>query len=140
MEEHWTYIEGIDNYEISSLGRMRHTKHKRIKKYSIVRNQSITSIRQYGKVKTFVVKRLVIDNLMEKPQGTTSYYIDGNPLNNAVTNIGFRKERGINKRGKYILSCSNNILSDFNQGIGITTLMKKYKSDYKTIKNILISK
>ena len=106
MEEIWMPIKGYEDYEISSLGRVKskeriaynpavlgdgcyRTVPERIMKPNVVKGYHCVTLRKDKKVKVFRVHRLVIEHFGEK-QPSAEYqvnHIDGNKSNNRIENL-----------------------------------------------------
>lgn len=96
-EEKWLPIEGFPGYEVSDLGRIKSTKFNKTKILaSVVGPQGYLNIcihqkRQY----LFRVHKLVAETFLgKKPEGCECRHLDGNKLNNNLSNLrwGTRKE------------------------------------------------
>ena len=99
MEELWKHIEGYEDYEISSLGRVKSlarlttTKNRsvpeRLLKPNVMRGYRCVTIRKDNNVKVFRIHRLVIEHFGEK-QPSEEYqvnHIDGDKSNNRIDNL-----------------------------------------------------
>ena len=93
MKEIWKLIEGFENYEVSSMGRVRSLNYKQTEETKILKPGKVkgylkVDLCKNGKRYTKQVHRLVanafISNLENKPQVN---HIDGNKQNNKVENL-----------------------------------------------------
>ena len=112
-KEVWADISNYDNYEVSTLGRVRNNKTGRILKAADIGGYYSVGL-SCGKTKTYSVHQLVaqafIPNLENKPQVN---HIDKNGLNNKVTNLEWvtNKENSIHR--------SNGVKQTTNQNLEI---------------------
>lgn len=111
--ELWKPVKGFEGfYEVSSEGRVRGVDRidllGRRRKGKII---SINSVQQVmlsrnGKKKNCLVQKLVVDAFLEKPQADEKLvHVDGNPKNNCVENLRWRKKA---KRKRNIYSFEDN--------------------------------
>ena len=131
--ELWKPVKGFEGfYEVSSEGRVRGVDRidllGRRRKGKII---SINSVQQVmlsrnGKKKNCLVQKLVVDAFLEKPQADEKLvHVDGNPKNNCVENLRWRKKA---KRKRNIYSFEDNktgevfegSISDCSEAWGIT--------------------
>lgn len=87
--ELWEIVPNFENYEVSSLGRVRNRKTGRIIKQSLNEyGYCLVDLHDNGTSKHFKVHRLIagafITNVNNKPQVN---HIDGNKANNMVSNL-----------------------------------------------------
>ena len=86
----WKISPTNPNYEISDLGEVRSIKNKRIRKQSVSTTTGYLKVSAWleGKTVTLAIHRevakLYVPNPMNKPEVN---HIDGNKLNNAVSNL-----------------------------------------------------
>ena len=131
--ELWKPVKGFEGfYEVSNKGRVRGVDRidllGRRRKGKII---SINSVQQVmlsrnGKKKNCLVQKLVVDAFLEKPQADEKLvHVDGNPKNNCVENLRWRKKA---KRKRNIYSFEDNktgitfegSISDCSEAWGIT--------------------
>ena len=99
MEELWKPIKGYEDYEISSLGRVKSLARltttgnrsvpERIRKPNVMKGYHCITLRKNKKIKVFRIHRLVIEHFGEK-QPSEEYqvnHIDGDKSNNCVDNL-----------------------------------------------------
>ncbi|MBO7732707.1 MAG: NUMOD4 motif-containing HNH endonuclease [Methanobrevibacter sp.] len=94
MDEVWKTISGYEEYEISTLGRVKsHKKHRgtyeRYLKPRVVKDGYLmVALYRNNKCTNKQVHRLVAEAFLEKPLNTTEInHIDGNKTNNCVNNL-----------------------------------------------------
>ena len=89
--EIWKDIEGFEKYQISSYGRVKSLKNNKesIKKHSISsRGYLVVTLFKNNISKTLSVHRLVANTFIEnKDNKLTVNHIDGNKLNNNISNL-----------------------------------------------------
>ena len=87
--EQWMLIDGYNNYEVSSFGRVRNNVTNRILKQYVRTDQyHAISLSLKSNVKTHKVHRLVAFAFCDKPDGCDLVdHIDRNPQNNNRTNL-----------------------------------------------------
>lgn len=111
MEEIWKIIDDYDNYKISNLGNLK-SKSKRIKKCINRDGYYQVSLYKNGNKKSILVHRLVamtfIPNPLNKP---TVNHIDGNKLNNNVSNLEWATCKEQQYHSRNVLG-HNTIISD----------------------------
>ena len=131
--ELWKPVKGFEGfYEVSNKGRVRGVDRidllGRRRKGKII---SINSVQQVmlsrnGKKKNCLVQKLVVDAFLEKPQADEKLvHVDGNPKNNCVENLRWRKKA---KRKRNIYSFEDNktgitfegSISDCSEAWGLT--------------------
>ena len=84
-EEVWKGISNCDNYQVSSLGRVRNKKTGRVLKAA--KKGGYCSLRLYSK-KNFFVHQLVAQSFLENPENKPQVnHIDGNKANNMLCNL-----------------------------------------------------
>lgn len=99
MEELWKPIEGYEDYEISSLGRVKSLARltttgnrsvpERIRTPNIMKGYHCIALRKDKKIKVFRIHRLVMEHFGEK-QPSEDYqvnHIDGDKSNNRIDNL-----------------------------------------------------
>ena len=99
MEELWKPIEGYEDYEISSLGRVKSLARmtttgnrsvpERIRTPNVMKGYHCIALRKDKKIKVFRIHRLVIEHFGEK-QPSEEYqvnHIDGDKSNNCIDNL-----------------------------------------------------
>jgi len=103
--EQWRLIDGYDNYEISSHGRVRNNKTSRIKKIQKDKaGYQFIGLSKDRKLKFFYIHRLVSFAFLEKKDDDIEVdHIDKNRSNNMITNLRWAT-RSINCRNKSISS------------------------------------
>lgn len=85
--ETWKSIKGYDNYEISTLGRVRN-KEKVLKAYKTDNGYFHIFLSKNGKQKQFLIHRLVADTFLKNPNNLKEVnHIDGNKGNNKIDNL-----------------------------------------------------
>ena len=112
--EQWRLIDGYDNYEISSHGRVRNNETRKIMNYSN-RKDGYTRIElsKNGEKKSYAVHRLVGFAFLEKKEEDIEVdHLDHNRSNNLLTNLRWTTSSG-NNRNRSI--SSKNISG--NQGV-----------------------
>lgn len=94
FDEQWKPVEGFENYEVSNLGRVKslnynHTGVEKIlKPYKSTKGYLVVILCRNGKMKHFLVHRLVATAFLPNPEGLPEInHRDENPLNNIVGNI-----------------------------------------------------
>ena len=87
--ESWLLIDGYDNYEVSSIGRIRNNETKRIlKPYDTGHGYVNVKLCNNGKLKNYKVHRLVAEAFCKNPDGKKQVdHIDHNRLNNHYSNL-----------------------------------------------------
>lgn len=99
MEELWKPIEGYEDYEISSLGRVKSLARltttgnrsvpERIREPNVMKGYHCITLRKDKKIKVFRIHRLVIEHFGDK-QPSEEYqvnHIDGDKSNNCIDNL-----------------------------------------------------
>ena len=103
MNEIWKDIEGYEGfYQVSNLGRIKsfvgYNGHEYVNRVRILNpykqkagktyNRSVVKLRKNGLPKDFKVHQLVANAFLPNPKGLKVInHIDGNPLNNEVSNL-----------------------------------------------------
>ena len=87
--EQWRLVDGYDNYEVSSHGRVRNNKTARILKDHVnSRGYSFIALCKGGHRQTFEVHRLVAFAFCENPNNYEKVdHIDHNRVNNMFNNL-----------------------------------------------------
>ena len=86
--EHWALIDGYDNYEISSFGRVRNNKTSRILKPGNTGHYYLVILVKEGKRRTHQVHRLVCFAFCNNEENNKEVdHIDRNGFNNHFTNL-----------------------------------------------------
>ena len=109
LTEEWRTVEGFPDYEVSSLGRLRSVTQRRgarfrqecvrgwIKKYKPTGRPVavMVALRRHGETAEFRLHRLVLEAFVGRaPEGTEACHNDGNPLNNAASNLRWDTKQG----------------------------------------------
>ena len=112
--EQWRLIDGYDNYEISSHGRVRNNKTSKIRKLQKGNHGYIyIELSKGGCDRKFLVHRLVGFAFLEKQEEDIEVdHIDHNRTNNMITNLRWTTKSG-NQRNK--TKAKNN--KSGNQGV-----------------------
>ncbi len=94
--EQWRLIDGYDNYEISSHGRVRNNKTSRIRKFSSdTYGYRLMVLSKNGKTETYKVHQLVGFAFLEKKEGDTEIdHIDHDRQNNTINNLRWTTHSG----------------------------------------------
>ena len=101
--EIWKAVKNYEGfYEVSNKGRVRSVErldargqHRKSKVISIknIRSTKQVTLCRDGKRKNFLVKKLVADAFLERPQANEKLiHVDGNPENNCVDNLKWQKK------------------------------------------------
>ena len=101
--EMWLQVRGCPMYEVSSFGRMRNTKNKKILKLSSHHGYKRIRLRKNVTTKNFYVHRLVAEAFLPNETGKPLVdHIDHNKSNNNVSNLRWatHSENGMNSRKK----------------------------------------
>jgi hypothetical protein len=102
--ENWMLIDGYDNYEISSFGRVRNNKTNRILKNSNIGRYYQIGLVKNKKCKHFLVHRLVAFAFCENNGNNNEVdHIDRNGLNNHFINLHW-VDRSMNLKNRGELS------------------------------------
>ena len=100
--ENWRSINGYLNYEVSDVGRIRNVNTGKILKATInTRGYFYISLCDNGKIKKHQVHRIVAQEFFETSDNKTIVdHIDGNKLNNCVSNLRWasNSENGMNRK------------------------------------------
>jgi hypothetical protein len=100
MEE-WKYVEGYPEYEVSSLGRLRSHKNGKETYFNLKPDSwgyVIVTISKDGERKGIRFHRLVAQHFLPNPENlATVNHLDGNKLNNAVSNLEWASQSENNK-------------------------------------------
>lgn len=127
--ERWEKIEGYDNYSVSTFGKVRNDKTKKILKKLIDSSTGYYIVRlcKDGKAKTSRIHKLVAKAFFKNPQNKECVdHIDRNKLNNHFLNLRFatNSENGMN-RSKQKNNTSGYI------GVVFDKKNNKYTAQYK---------
>lgn len=90
MKEIWKKIKGFENYEISTLGRVKSLKNNIILKQKFNKSNGYMQVTLYnnGEGKTFSVHRLVGNAFIKNPKNLPQInHIDQTKVNNIVSNL-----------------------------------------------------
>lgn len=91
--EIWRDIQGFEGiYQISNLGRVKNIKTNRIRKQGYDKDHypkvELCNKKKYSKDKSIKIHRLVAENFIPNPHNLPEVnHIDGNKLNNSVSNL-----------------------------------------------------
>lgn len=90
MIEIWKPCKGLENYEVSNLGRIKGPKGiRKLTKANKTGHLKLTVTKQ-GKHRCILVHRLVADAFLgEQPEGTEILHKDDDPSNNAASNLEY---------------------------------------------------
>lgn len=87
-KEVWKTVEGFENYEVSTYGRVRHKQNGLLKPFYKERGDAIVTLYKNGERKTLRLARLVAKAFIKRdPIRNEVNHIDGNPRNNHVGNL-----------------------------------------------------
>lgn len=113
-EEQWRTVKDFDNYEVSSSGRVRNKKTKRVLSTQIGRNgYSFVSLRKDGRYRGRGVGKLVAEAFIEEPcEGRYIRHIDGDRLNNYVSNLKYMSKEPERHESKYRIGKINRVVDD----------------------------
>lgn len=113
-EEQWRAVKDFDNYEVSSSGRIRNKKTKRVLATQIGKNgYNYASLRKDGKYRGKGVGRLVAEAFIEESgDGKYLRHIDGNKSNNYVSNLKYIPKQPEKHESKYRIGKINRIVDD----------------------------
>jgi len=88
MTETWKVVATFDNYEVSSLGRIRHRMYNRILKHWLRVGYPTIELQQTGRSKRFHIHRLVAEAFIPNPTNSTVVnHINSNRQDNQVKNL-----------------------------------------------------
>lgn len=88
MVEHWKVIPGVENYEASTLGRIRNKKTQQIRMTHINNGYEKCRMRINGKSKDMKVHRLIAFTWIPNPDSKLQVdHVDENKLNNCIDNL-----------------------------------------------------
>lgn len=87
--ELWKPVKGFEEfYEVSSQGRLRNIKTRKIRKKSLINKYYVIRLSKEGKSKSIKVHRMVAEAFITNPYHCPQVnHIDGNKLNNCVENL-----------------------------------------------------
>lgn len=96
MTEEWRVWPGNPKYEVSSLGGVRRSDTKRIRKPSIIKHGYGTIRHTHeSKVITSAIHRMVVETFIGPiPEGMVICHNDGDKLNNSVGNLRIDTQKG----------------------------------------------
>ena len=127
--EEWRNINGYENYEVSSFGRIRNKNTGRVLKAA--NNGGYYSVGlSKGKTKSFSVHQLVAKSFIPNPENKTQVnHKDKNGLNNNINNLEWNtnKENSIH-RSNGVKQTTNQNLEIFRININTNEILDKYNS------------
>ena len=131
--ERWLLVNGYDNYEVSSIGRVRNNRSGRILKPGVnVHGYLFVVLSKNGKLNNYRVNRLVAEAFCKNPDGKTYVdHIDNNRLNNHYTNLRWTT-CSENNRNKQITSNNTSGYIGISWHKARCKWMATYSLDYKT--------
>ena len=126
--ESWLLIDGYNNYEVSSIGRIRNNETKRILKTHVNTNgYVVTTLSSEGRRKTYQIHRLVAEAFCKNPdEKLVVDHIDMNPQNNHYTNLRWTTCSENNRNRK--LSSRN---TSGYRGIWFDDRFKDWRAEYR---------
>lgn len=108
-KELWRTIEGYENYQISSMGRVKSLKYgkDKILKQNIIKNYCMVCLHKEGKKKHYLVHRLVATAFLPNPDNLPQVnHKDENKQNNCVENLEFCTAKYNSNYGTRLERCS----------------------------------
>ena len=100
MEEEYKTIKGYSKYEVSNFGNVRNRKTFRI--LTPKRNSTgymLVNLYKDYESKSFTIHKLVCEAFLEKPfEGCIIEHIDGDKLNNHVSNLKYGNYRDLRRK------------------------------------------
>lgn len=95
MNEEWKEVKENDYYEVSNTGKIRNAKTKKILK-AFINNSGYYCLTLYrDKVpKNYTIHRLVASNFLDKENFNVVNHIDGDSLNNKISNLEWTTQKG----------------------------------------------
>lgn len=113
-EEQWRAVKDFDNYEVSSSGRIRNKKTRRALSTQIGNNGYVyVKLRKDGKYSGKGVGRLVAEAFIEESgEGKYIKHIDGDRLNNYVSNLKYIPKQPDKHESKYRIGKVNRVVDD----------------------------
>ena len=100
MEEEYKTIKGYSKYEVSNFGNVRNFKTHRI--LTPKRNSTgymLVNLYKDYESKSFTIQKLVCEAFLEKPfEGCIIEHIDGDKLNNHVSNLKYGNYRDLRRK------------------------------------------
>lgn len=100
MAEIWKVIEGFEDYQISSWGRVM-GKHKIMKQHPNEKGYLMVGLRKNNREYKKRVHRLVAQNFIPNPDNLPQVnHKDGNPRNNSITNLEWTTNTDNNEHAK----------------------------------------
>ena len=126
--ETWMLINGYDNYEVSSFGRVRNNRTGRILKSRVnTKGYVDNGLCKDGQHKTHEIHRLVAEAFCKNPDGKKYVdHIDNNKLNNHYTNLRWTTSSENNRNRK--LSSRN---TSGYRGIWFDDRFKDWRAEYR---------
>ena len=85
----WKPITDYPNYEVSDQGEVRNIKRQRLLKPRLNCRYLKVTLSRNGKQTVYCVHRLVADAFLGSNQGECVRHLDGNPLNNCLSNLAW---------------------------------------------------
>ena len=113
-EEQWRTAKDFDNYEVSSSGRVRNKKTKRVLSTQIGNSgYSFVSLRKDGRYRSKGIGRLVAEAFIEESgEGKYIKHIDGDRFNNYVSNLKYIPKEPAKHESKYRIGKVNRVVDD----------------------------
>ena len=113
-EEQWRTAKDFDNYEVSSSGRVRNKKTKRVLSTQIGNSgYSFVSLRKDGRYRSKGIGRLVAEAFIEESgEGKYIKHIDGDRFNNYASNLKYIPKEPEKRESKYRIGKVNRVVDD----------------------------
>ena len=127
--EIWKVINGYENYEVSSFGKVRNTKTGRILKQATLSGYYCVGLSS-GKTKTYSVHQLVAKTFILNPENKQQVnHKDKNKLNNTIQNLEWvtNKENSIH-RSNGVKQTTNQNLEIYRIDVNTNKILEKYNS------------